>query len=149
MPGPAGVPRADIIPLLREGLSDRAIGRALHTNPKRVGRIRRELGLPEAARGTTLTREQAWATHTQPAGPDGEHLVWTGYHRAGTFPVLKYRSIDWSARRIAFEIEHGRPPVGRVLPDCDVPRCIRPACTTDEPMRQSDALYEQIFGAAA
>ncbi|MFC7817612.1 hypothetical protein ACFUTR_23560 [Streptomyces sp. NPDC057367] len=147
MPGPAGVPRADIIALLQEGHSNREIGRRLHTNPKRVGRIRTELGIPEAVRTTILTLEQTWATFTEPTG-DG-HLMWTGYHREGTCPVLKYRGVDYSARRVAFELGHGRQPVGRVLWGCDYRGCVAPAHTTDGPIRRADAAFTTIFGAAA
>ncbi|MFD0052991.1 hypothetical protein ACFVHR_04605 [Streptomyces sp. NPDC127168] len=147
MPGPPGVPRADIIPLLQQGLSNRAIGARLHTNPKRVAGIRHDLGLPEAVRTTTLTLEQTWATFTKPAG-DG-HLVWTGYLREGTCPVLKYRSVDYAARRVAFEIGHGRPPVGRVLWGCEHRGCVAPAHTTDGPMRRADAAFAAIFPGVA
>lgn len=142
-PGPPGVPRADIIALLRQGHSDREIGRRLHTNPKRAGRIRAELGLPRAVTTITRTLRQTWATFTEPAG-DG-HMKWTGYLREGTCPVLKYRGVDYAARRIAFEIGHGRQPIGRVLPGCDYPGCIAPQCTTDQPIRRADQLYDAIF----
>jgi hypothetical protein len=144
-PGPAGVPRADIVTLIREGHSDREIGRRLHTNPKRVGRIRSELGIPKAARGTTITREQAWAAFVQPV--TGGHMRWTGSVREKTCPVLKHAGTDYTARRIAFEIGHGRTPVGRVLPGCDYPGCVAPQHTTDQPMRaQLDAQVAAIFG---
>jgi hypothetical protein len=144
-PGPVGVSRADIIALIREGHSDREIGRLLHTNPKRAGRIRRELDAPKAARGTTITRDQAWNTHAKPV--DGGHMQWTGAIREKTCPVMKHAGINYSARRIAFEIGHGRTPVGRVLPGCDYPGCIAPACTTDQPMRaRLNQQYAAIFG---
>lgn len=146
--GPAGVPRADIIALLREGgHSDREIGRRLHTSTRRVRRIRNELGLPLAVRRATITREQAWSAFAEPV--DGGHMRWTGYLREKTCPVLKYRNVDYSARRVAFEIGHGRQPVGRVLPGCDYPGCVAPEHTTDQPMRKADRLYDAIFGTAA
>lgn len=146
-PGPAGVPRIKITRLLRQGLSNRAIGARLHTDSKRVARIRSEVGIPAAVPAITVTRDEAWAVFAEPV--DGGHMRWIGYLREGTCPVLKYRSVDYSARRIAFEIGHGRPPVGRVLPSCDYPGCIAPKCTTDQPMRRADHLYTAIFGTAA
>jgi hypothetical protein len=130
MPGPQGAPRADIIRLLAEGHSNRSIGRLLHTNPKRVSRIRRELDLPPASRHTTLTLEQAWQAQTEAV--DGGHMRWTGY------------------LRIAFRIRHGREPEGRVLPSCTYPGCIAPDHTTDQPMRDHlNQQYAAIFGRAA
>jgi hypothetical protein len=148
MPGPKGVPRADIIALLREGHSDREIGRRLRTNPKRVGRIRAELGLPQYQPTQVLTLEQAWTAQTEQL--DDGHMRWTGYHREGTCPVLKHRGIDYAARRIAFRIRHGREPEGRVLPSCTYPGCIAPDHTTDQPMRDHlNQQYAAIFGRAA
>jgi hypothetical protein len=143
MPGPPGVPRADIIALLQEGgHSDRYIGRTLRTNPKRVGRIRAELDLPKTERKPGLTLEQKWATHAKPT--TGGHMRWAGTLRSG-MPNLVHKQRNHSARRVAFRIGHDREPVGRVLPACGQPWCIAPDHATDEPMRRADALYTQIF----
>lgn len=144
MPGPQGVPRADILRLLAEGHSDRAIGRLLHTNPKRVGRIRAEHGLPPRQQPTGLTLEQKWATFTRPT-PDG-HLAWTGYLREGTCPVLKHRGEDYTARKVAFRIAHGRDPEGRVLAGCGWQPCVDPDHMEDARLR---SLYASILGDAA
>lgn len=146
MPGPAGVPRADIIALLQEGHSDRYIGRTLHTNPKRAGRLRAELGLPKSERKQGLALEQKWATWTRPDSYG--HVRWTGAFR-GVTPNLVHRQRNYSARRVAFQLGYGRLPVGRVLPGCGQSWCVAPEHATDEPMRRSDAMYGQIFGAAA
>ncbi|MDX3398402.1 hypothetical protein [Streptomyces sp. ME01-18h] len=146
MPGPHGVPRADIIPLLHEGLSDRAIGRTLHTNPKRVGQIRRELGLPQYEAPPAAPIEEKWASRTTTVS--GGHMRWTGTHRSG-MPHLVWQQRSVSARRIAFQIGHGREPVGRVLPGCGHSWCVAPEHTTDQPMRHADALFPQIFRNAA
>jgi hypothetical protein len=144
MPGPHGVPRAEIVALLQQGHSDRYIGRTLHTNPKRVSRIRTELGIPRPVRKPTLTLHQTWAAYTKPTH-DG-HLTWTGYHREGTCPVLKYRGGDYTARRIAFVIAQRREPIGRVLAGCGLRECVAPAHMEDAQMR---AQFDAIFGAAA
>lgn len=144
MPGPQGVPTAAIIALLIEGHSDRYIGRTLHTNPKRVGRIRSGLDIPRPAPTETITLEQKWATFTRPA--DDGHLAWTGYLREGTCPVLKHRGEDYTARKVAFQIAHGRAPEGRVLAGCGWPPCVAPAHVEDARMR---AEYAAIFGGAA
>lgn len=146
MPGPRGASRADIVRLLAEGHSDREIGRRLRTNPKRVGQIRAELDLPQYQPRPTLTLEQKWATRTHTVA--GGHLRWIGSLRGG-MPNLVYQQRNHSARRVAFEIGHGRQPVGRVLPDCGHAWCIAPEHATDEPMRRADTKFAAIFGSAA
>lgn len=147
MPGPKGVPRADIVALLSEGYSDREIGRRLRTNPKRVGRIRAELDIPQYRPTPALTLEQAWSAQTEQL--DDGHVRWTGYLREGTFPVLKHCGVDYAARRIAFLIAHGREPEGRVLAGCGWRECVAPTHVTDQPMRaRLTAQYAAIFGTA-
>ena len=146
MPGPQGVSRADIIVLLRDGHSNREIGRILHTNPKRVARIRGEVDAPPWKPTPALTLEQKWATRARKVS--GGHVRWAGSLRGG-MPSLVYRRHNYSARRVAFEIGHGREPVGRVLPGCGQAWCIAPEHATDESVRRADALYERLFGRAA
>lgn len=146
MPGPLGVPRADIIALLQEGHSNRYIGNVLHTNPKRVGRIREELGLPQYEAPATITLEQKWATLAKPV--PGGHQRWTGALRGG-MPNLVFQQRNHSARRVGFQIGHGRQPVGRVLPGCVYSWCVAPEHATDEQIRRADRAYEAIFGSTA
>ncbi|MBX9392225.1 hypothetical protein K4749_01090 [Streptomyces sp. TRM72054] len=141
MPGPQGVPRADIVALLREGHSDRYIGRTLHTATRRVGRIRAELDIPRTFRPAVLTVEEKWRTFTTPV--DGGHLAWTGHLREGTTPMFMLRGHNYSARRVAFRIANGREPEGRVLPGCDFRGCVEPNCMEDALMR---AQFTAIFG---
>lgn len=146
MSGPRGASRADIIALLTNGHSNRDIGRRLHTNPLRVGRIRAELQLPQYKAEPALTLEQRWAVHTRLVA-DG-HMQWKGPLRGG-MPNLVYLQRNHSARRVAFQIGHQRQPVGRVLPGCEHAWCVAPEHATDEPMRRADAKYTAIFGRAA
>jgi hypothetical protein len=147
MPGPIGVPRAAIVALLQEGHSDRYIGRTLRTATRRVGRIRTELELPRTYRKPTLTVEQKWRTFTKPI--TGGHLEWTGHRREGLTPMFMLAGHNYSARRVAFKIAHGREPVGRVLPGCDYQRCVAPEHVEDQPMREAlRTQYQAIFGAA-
>jgi hypothetical protein len=146
MPGPQGVPRADIIALLQEGHANNYIGRTLRTSPQRVGRIRAELGLPVYRPGSGLTLEQKWAAFARPA--HGGHMQWFGGMRCGTANLV-YQGSNYSARRVAFQIGHGREPVGRVLPSCGHDWCVAPEHATDGPMRRADAVYPAIFGSAA
>jgi DNA-binding CsgD family transcriptional regulator len=141
----ASASREEIVSQLNEGHSDREIGRALHSNPKQVARVRKELGIPIIAPAIP-TLEQKWADRTRIVA--GGHVRWTGSLRGG-MPNLVYKQRNHSARRVAFAIGHGRQPVGRVLPGCGNSWCIAPEHATDEPMRRADAAYTVIFGSAA
>jgi hypothetical protein len=144
--GPAGVPRADIIALLREGHSNRYIGRTLRTNPLRVGQIRAELGLPTVVL-RVLPLEEAWRARTRPV--DGGHLKWTGTYREST-PVLTHAGQHYTAYRVGFGLVHDREPVGRVLPGCGMRRCVAPEHLEDRTLRQQlSNQFNAIFGAAA
>jgi len=133
--------------LLRQGLSDKEIGRRLRTDPKRVSRLRAQLGLP-AVETPTLTFEDRWAANTEPV--DGGHLRWTGRLRDGTTPAVLHDGRDASPRRIAFERLHGRAAVGPVRPGCGYGPCVKPEHLEDQVMRQQlDAQYAAIFGEAA
>lgn len=140
----AAVSREEIIRLLHDGHSDKEIGRRLHTDPQRAGRIRAELGLPSCA-NKTISFEQRWAAHAEPV--DGGHIRWTGRLRDGTAPAVLHNGRDTSVRRIVFERLHGRPATGPVRPGCGYGPCIRPEHLEDQPMRaQLDQQYEAIFG---
>ncbi|MFF5404566.1 hypothetical protein ACFY8K_17005 [Streptomyces misionensis] len=147
MPAPKGCPRADIVALLREGQSDKYIGRTLHTSPMRVARIRAELQLPRYEH-TAAPIAEVWAARTRPV--DGGHLAWTGFWREGNCPVIKHSGEEYSARRVAFRMANGREPQGRVKAGCGWALCVRPEHVEDQPMRdQLRTQYTAIFGAAA
>ncbi|MFI1767478.1 hypothetical protein ACH41H_36265 [Streptomyces sp. NPDC020800] len=135
-----GVPRADIVAMLGSGYSNTAIARALGCDRHRVGEIRRELELPNAAR-QPLTLEQKWRSLTRQL--DGGHLEWRGERvgAAGT-PVMRYRERSFSPAGIAFTFQHGRQPEGQVKAECGVRHCVAPAHVEDEPGRRR--LREQL-----
>ncbi|MFC7983857.1 hypothetical protein [Streptomyces sp. NPDC057336] len=144
--GPVWVPRAEIVALLREGHSNRYIGRALNTAPRRVGRIRAALGLPTVEL-RVLPLEEAWRARTRPEG-DG-HLQWTGTYKEGT-PVLTHAGQHYTAYRVAFGFVHDREPVGRIYPGCGVARCVEPTHLEDRTIRQTlSTQLTSIFGSAA
>ncbi|EST24507.1 hypothetical protein M878_30540 [Streptomyces roseochromogenus subsp. oscitans DS 12.976] len=128
------MPRADIVAMLGEGLSNTAIARALGCDRHRVADIRRELELPNVVQ-QPLTREQKWRSLTRPL-EDG-HLEWLGERvgAAGT-PVMRYKDRSFSPAGIAFTLQHGRQPQGRVQPECGVRHCVAPEHVDDEPGRQ-------------
>ncbi|MFI9598871.1 hypothetical protein ACIHCX_03150 [Streptomyces sp. NPDC052043] len=136
--------RDQIVALLRQGHTDQAIRKALHTDAKRVARIRKEEGLPPAPQ-RIITFADKWAANTAPA--DDGHLRWTGRLRDGVTPSLVYRGREYSARRAAFEEHYRREPVGLVLPGCDWEPCVRPDHLEDRTIRQAlTAQYDAIFG---
>lgn len=141
--------RADIAELLRAGLSDRAIGRELNTDPKTVSAARAELGLPKAKSGRKPagTAEDLFWRRVKPT--DDGHMEWTGFRSTGT-PCLRHGGRNQTAYRIAFRIANGREPEGKALPSCGREHCVKPGHHADrvdrELEKRVDALYAGIFG---
>jgi hypothetical protein len=111
----------------------------------RVAAIRAELGLPKSTRRyEASSAEDLFWRRTQPAA-DG-HLAWTGYRNTKGVPAV--RTVDGmrTAYRIAFQIRHGREPVGYVKPGCEYDGCVHPEHVDDQVMRDQ---YAAIFGAVA
>lgn len=140
--------RSDIIKLLHQGLSDRAIGRQLHCDPRVVSRTRATLGLPQVrcyANPAASAEELFWERVEE---VEGGHLRWTGYRGDGT-PRLTWGGRLHTAYRIAFRIRTGREPEGYVLPSCDYPSCVAPRCVADAAERKRDRrALAAILGAA-
>ncbi|MDX3294651.1 hypothetical protein PV569_13135 [Streptomyces scabiei] len=124
--------RADIVTLLREGLSNLAIARLLQCDKGRVSRIRGESGLPPFVPAErTRTAEDKWREFARPV--DGGHMEWTG-ERVGPAgsPVMRYKEASYSPTAIAFQMRHGRPPKGYAIADCGRDRCVAPDHVDDE-----------------
>ncbi|MFF8716204.1 hypothetical protein ACF07T_32935 [Streptomyces sp. NPDC015184] len=142
--------RSDIAEMLRAGHSDREIARALHTDGKAVAVARAALELPRHRPGkkAASSPQDLWRQRTRPI--DGGHLEWTGYRTNDGTPFFRWLKRGYTAGRMAFVMQHGRAPVGRVQPGCGYPGCVAPAHVEDQPMR--DRLKKQmagIFGGAA
>ncbi|MFJ3597934.1 helix-turn-helix domain-containing protein [Streptomyces sp. NPDC090126] len=140
--------RADIVALIRDGRSDRAIARELGISRRTAGTVRRTVGAPPAKTVYTLTPEQMWHTFARPTYTGG-HMDWTGpTNHAGT-PVIKRQHVTYSARGMAFRRRYGRDPVGYVRATCDRPGCVAEEHVADAPMRaELNAQYNAIFGGA-
>lgn len=126
--------RAEIVAILRTGVSDSAVSRQLRCDRHRVTSIRRSLGLPPRP-AQPLTLEEKWTARTRPV--EGGHLEWIGQRQkvSGT-PVLVYSGRTYTAARVAFQIKHGREPEGYAYAECpDNPHCVAPDHVDDEPGR--------------
>lgn len=121
------------VDLMRQGLSNREVGRLLRMDAHTVARLRRTHGIPQLD-SQPLTLEEKWASKTRPIA--GGHLEWTGSHgtSAGT-PVLVYRGTLQTAARIAFRIKHGREHEGQAKPECTLRHCVAPDHVLDTPGR--------------
>lgn len=136
---PPNASEADILALLKTGLSNREIIRRLNVGRKRIARVRSAAGLPDRVPPTV---DGAWAAYTEPA--DGGHLAWTGPIREG-IPVFGHGGRYHMARRVAFRIANGREPQGRVKAGCGWQPCVLPAHIEDQAMRdQFTALFGEV-----
>lgn len=73
-----------------------------------------------------MTAEDRFWSHVAKDDPGGCWLWWGARNEHG------YGRTEWQGRsmlshRLAFELTHGREPVGLVLHRCDVPACVNPA----------------------
>ncbi|WP_158835099.1 hypothetical protein [Streptomyces sp. NRRL S-350] len=115
--------------LIAAGLTNTAIGKQQGMERQTVGRIRRELGLPDVPR-QPLTVEQKWRQRTRKVS--GGHLEWTGERTAaGSKPVMRHSGKAYSATRVAYRIAHGKDPEGYAKPGCGMPNCVEPTHQLD------------------
>ncbi|MGW2837349.1 hypothetical protein ACWCWD_06510 [Streptomyces sp. NPDC001493] len=128
--------RADIAEMLQAGHSHVEIMRTLHVGPLIVTATRNALNMPAPARGGKPLRPiaETFAERTEPVG--GGHLRWTGHVWRDTTPILGRQGKGLSAYRVAFELRHGRRPVGHARPGCGYPQCVAPDHIEDKPMRE-------------
>jgi hypothetical protein len=147
--------RQDIADLLHAGVPQIRIARQLGIAPATVQRTREALGMPAPRPGRRITYaslEEAFHTHAAEQAHGG-HVLWTGYADPNGTPRVCFRQERIPAPRVAFQLHHGRQPVGKVLPTCGVKGCIAGAHLADGPMREADkkadALYAAIFGGVA
>lgn len=68
----------------------------------------------------------------------GDCLVFTGTLTSKGYGQLYYKGKTCRAHRVAFEIEHGRPPNGLLMHSCD-----NPACCNVEHLSEGDDLQNQ------
>jgi hypothetical protein len=123
---------ADIVALLRTGVSNVAVARQLHCDKGRVRRIREESGLPPFVPAEqTRTVEEKWRQFARPV--DGGHMEWTG-ERVGPSrsPVMRHKEVFHSPAAVAFEIRHGCPAKGYTIADCGRDQCVAPDHVQDE-----------------
>jgi hypothetical protein len=110
--------------LIAAGWSNRSVARHLRTHATSVAALRADMGLPVSHR-TTTTLEAAWWALCE-EGPDG-HRYWAGpTTNADNSPILRHAGREYTARRVAFKIRHGRWPTGVTRPGCGDRACISP-----------------------
>lgn len=128
----------EVVTLLRQGLSNKAVVQQVDVHHVTVAKIRREQGIPRHPSGRTsyATAEDAYRARTEPAG--GRHLRWTGPLNGSGSPCFMHAGRTLSAYRVAFTIHTGREPEGHVFPACDVPLCVAPECMDDTAARTRD-----------
>lgn len=133
--------RSDIADMLLAGDSMAKVQRTLGVGYSIVSAHRQALRLPLHPPAVKAESVEATFARRTRATDDG-HLIWTGVD-------LTINTIE-GANLSAFQQQYGRPPVGRVLPGCGVPRCVHPAHVEDQPMREELATQlNLIFGSAA
>ncbi|MFJ6615428.1 hypothetical protein ACIQPT_34705 [Streptomyces sp. NPDC091289] len=140
--------RTDIADMLRNGATQQDIMRTLHVGYKTVTAHRIALRLPTPKRGGHILRpiETEFYARTEPI--DGGHLRWAGHHANGV-PRLGRQGKHPSAYQVAFQMHHGRKPIGHAKPGCGYPQCVAPAHLEDRPMReQLQSQMNSIFGGA-
>jgi len=69
----------------------------------------------------------------------GDCHLWTGGCSGDGYGFIKVGARIVSAHRYAFELHHGRSPVGLVLHDCGNRRCVRPEHLYEGDARQNAA----------
>lgn len=81
---------------------------------------------------------------------EGGHVEWTGSTNFRGAPSFRWQDRQYAALTVAFVMQHGRHPVGRVRPGCDYPECTAPGHVEDRLMReQLRTQLTSIFGRAA
>lgn len=139
---------ADVRPLLQTGLTDSEIGRRLFHQPTAIGLVREALEVPPARRTNGVEPvPRKFARHTQSVG--GGHLQWVGPRSQDLTPVLHHGTARLLARWIAYQLEHGRRPVGTVKADCEHDWCVTPAHLTDQVDRDHALCFSTQLDAAA
>ncbi|MEU6376768.1 histone-like nucleoid-structuring protein Lsr2 [Streptomyces sp. NPDC046909] len=151
VPGPGGrytpEQRAEYerrtVELLKAGASYSEIKRQVGISAPTIARVRKEAGLgPSGLTGghPARTKAEALAAGIEPYG-DG-HARWTG-PMAGRMPQLSAESRQLNARHVAFELHHGRPPVGRVRSNCGVTTCMAGAHLIDTVLGDTPVAEEE------
>lgn len=140
---------ADIRRLIEAGMNDSQIAMRLRITRKTAAQVRTTLGFPPARRPDTALSPQLKFTKATMEVGDG-HMVWTGSRTQACAPILSHRGSKLSVRPIAYEIEHGRPPVGHVKSACVYAWCVAPAHQADAVDRdRQQALPSQLDQASA
>lgn len=123
-----------------ETVSDAELAYRLDCKRDLVARVREALGqkpMPLPPHNVRLPHEERLVIFSEPVR--GGHRRWLGSVSGHGMPVIDCLSVP----RIAFCLEYGREPVGRVLPGCGRRLCVAGPHQTDQPMR--DAVDQELW----
>ncbi|WP_019060037.1 hypothetical protein [Streptomyces prunicolor] len=138
---------ADIRRLLEAGMNNTQIARQLRITRETAAQVREELGYPPPPRSIPPTSRDKFTAATVEVA--GGHMVWTGERTQDCAPVLSHSGTKLSVRPIAYEIQHGRKPVGRVKAACVYAWCVAPEHQADTVDRDRTRTQPRQLDAAA
>ncbi|MEU5834543.1 hypothetical protein ABZ820_12835 [Streptomyces diacarni] len=133
------ITREEIAAALDNTVSNVAVARHLGIHSERVRRVRAKAGVPPYPRGGRRAAHATWAEAfaARTVAVRGGHLRWAGARSQHGTPVLHLRTQTQTAYRYAFQVEHGREPVGNVAPGCGYCGCVAGAHLEDRLLRQA------------
>ncbi|MDT0377311.1 hypothetical protein RM572_00785 [Streptomyces sp. DSM 42041] len=114
----------DVIRLFNAGCTNTEIASRLHMDRSTVGRLRRDLGYPPAPRPRPRPRSLGEVFTAGTTSLPGGHVLWTGHRTEDGTPVLKHQGRHHTVRRVAWFLEHGWWPKGRVTAGCEHRWCV-------------------------
>lgn len=130
----------DIVRLIQDGLSNKAVALELRVDRRAVVRIRAELGI-QCPHPNATSRDAKVDRYAVTL--DTGCVAWTGRLSTSGAPTIRHNGRELPAAHVAFERLYGRPPVGAVKVVCDLPRCLNPRHMGDELTRRSERMMER------
>jgi len=139
--------RGDIAAHIRADRPTRDIMRLLGVPRAAVEAVANQLGRPASTRRgfRPSSLEDAFWGQVRHL-PDG-HLLWLGDHDPHGAPVLWCTPFVYSARRVSYELRHGRHPDGPLTQTCGHDQCVEADHLADPAGRQYLAtVVTTLFG---
>jgi hypothetical protein len=119
---------------LTEGIQDGVYGglnaqerASLRRSTQRKAAKAKPKAAPLATAPKPTSLRQIWNNNASPIG--NGHIAWLGNRQ------LWFKSLPYSARKIAFILDRGRDPQGRVTVTCELNGCVNPRHLVDDTER--------------